>query len=585
MYAGALTLALCTVLSACGGGGGGSSSSADTPVSVVPPPPPPSPPSPPAPPPPAPSGAPDPRPINTSDLAPLASIDPETGALHYGLYANEAQSNTENLLPDFSHAGYGGGGVALPSYASIPVLQTLDPVSSGDDLARIQAAIDAVAAEPADARGIRGAVLLRAGRYRVSDAIQIDTSGVILRGEGQGEAGTIIASTSNVERSAVIIAEGDGSGRRTRAASNDERTRISQSYVAVGSISVEVSSAAGFEEGDRITILRTPNAEWIGPNGIDTAQFDWDTDSYTLAFDRVVTAVVDNTVYFDVPTVDVIEDQYGGGEIYLIDVEDRLQQVGVENLRIETQVFDDVTDENRAYFGIIYEEVENSWMRDLTGRYFSHTFNFDDGAIRNTMQNVASIDPNFPETSPNLYPFNMNGGQLNLIQRCYAEDARHSVVTGSRVQGPNVFLDCAVVRSLNDDGPHQRWATGTLYDNIRGQLLRFQNRETFGTGHGWAGGQQLSWNSVYDRIVVQAPVGAMNYAVGTVGTIVSGSFDGHPDGIYESHDVAVEPRSLYLQQIEDRLGASAVEAITIPEQREGRIWDMLENWRGEGPLE
>jgi len=257
----------------------------------------------------------------------------------------------------------------------------------------------------------------------------------------------------------------------------------------------------------------------------------------------------------------------------------------VENLRVETQFFTDVTDENRPYFGVSFHEVENSWVRDVTGRYFSHTFNFDDGAILNTMQNIASIDPNFPSTSPNLYPFNMNGGQLNLIQRCYAEDARHSLVTGSRVQGPNVFLDCAVVGSTNDDGPHHRWATGTLYDNAKGQLMRIQNRETFGSGHGWAGAQNLVWNSEYDRIVLQAPPGAMNYSVGTEALVVSGSFAGHQLGIYESHDVAVQPRSLYLQQIEDRLGTNAVEAITIPEQRTGRIWTMLEDWQGEGPLE
>ena len=58
----------------------------------------------------------------------------------------------------------------------------------GDDRARIQAAIDVVSALPADASGHRGAVLLRAGTYEVGDTITISTSGVILRGEGQGES-------------------------------------------------------------------------------------------------------------------------------------------------------------------------------------------------------------------------------------------------------------------------------------------------------------------------------------------------------------------------------------------------------------
>jgi hypothetical protein len=62
------------------------------------------------------------------------------GILVYGRYANQGQSNKVNVLPDFSHAGYEGGGVALPTAS---VKKTLSPVA-GDDRAQIQAAIDAV---------------------------------------------------------------------------------------------------------------------------------------------------------------------------------------------------------------------------------------------------------------------------------------------------------------------------------------------------------------------------------------------------------------------------------------------------------
>ncbi len=48
--------------------------------------------------------------------------------------------------------------------------------------------------------------------------------------------------------------------------------------------------------------------------------------------------------------------------------------------------------------------------------------------------------------------------------------------------------------------------------------------------------------------------------------------------------MAVTPRSLYLQQLKDRLGIAAVEAITTAEQREGRIWEQLSAWAGDGKL-
>jgi hypothetical protein len=37
----------------------------------------------------------------------------------------------------------------------------------------------------------------------------------------------------------------------------------------------------------------------------------------------------------------------------------------------------------------------------------------------------------------------------------------------------------------------------------------------------------------------------------------------------------VTPRSLYLQQLRDRLGEQAVINVTTEAQRDGRIWDSL----------
>src|SRR5437660_5717 len=66
-------------------------------------------------------------------------------------------------VPDFSHAGYRGGGVPLPE---VPARVLVTPVA-GDNGARIQAAIDYVATLAPDATGLRGAVQLAAGRYEI----------------------------------------------------------------------------------------------------------------------------------------------------------------------------------------------------------------------------------------------------------------------------------------------------------------------------------------------------------------------------------------------------------------------------------
>src|SRR5438034_10667606 len=71
------------------------------------------------------------------------------------VYETDARGNR---VPDFSHCGYQGGGVAIPD---VPVRVRV-PAAAGDAGRRIQAAIDSVARLPADAAGVRGAVLVEA---------------------------------------------------------------------------------------------------------------------------------------------------------------------------------------------------------------------------------------------------------------------------------------------------------------------------------------------------------------------------------------------------------------------------------------
>src|SRR5690606_18515649 len=84
------------------------------------------------------------------DLAPTTSrVYPGTdGRLSY------LPDESGNTIHDASHAGFGGGGVAIPA---VPVRETLWPVP-GDNTAHLQAAIDRVAALAPDATGMRGAL-------------------------------------------------------------------------------------------------------------------------------------------------------------------------------------------------------------------------------------------------------------------------------------------------------------------------------------------------------------------------------------------------------------------------------------------
>ena len=105
-----------------------------------------------------------------------------------------------NTIHDASHAGYRGGGVAIPT---VPVRETVWPVA-GDNTAHVQAAIDRVSARTPDANGFRGAVLLRAGYYRLATPLRIQASGVVLRGEGMGDTGTVLVGTGTGPREPAL---------------------------------------------------------------------------------------------------------------------------------------------------------------------------------------------------------------------------------------------------------------------------------------------------------------------------------------------------------------------------------------------
>ncbi|MFT7235952.1 MAG: hypothetical protein ACI93L_000017 [Cyclobacteriaceae bacterium] len=495
----------------------------------------------------------------------------DNDSLIYTPFAMNGQTNSINTIPDFSHAGYKAGGIALPN---VPVALTISPVA-GDDRQSIQDAIDLVESMSLDANGFRGAVLLTAGSYEVDGILTIEASGVVIRGEGQGANGTVIHANQTTQHDFLSM---QGSGSGIIKDSNTTQT-ITSSYVPVGAYSFDIASASGYTVGDTISVTRTPNQYWIDDLGV--GQYGWTYSSYSINHERVITAISGNTLTINLPVVDVMESQYGGGTVSKASIPGRINNCGVENLRIESY-YTSSTDENHAWILIKLKRVVNSWVKNVTGQYMGYgTVSIENESNFNTIQDCASIDHKSIVTGGRRYSFNISDGLGNLLQRCYTRGGRHDYVTGSRVTGPNVFLDCYATNTSNDIGPHHRWSTGLLFDNINGGDINVRNRGSSGSGHGWVGSSVMLWNSIANQssMEVSSPKGGQNWGIGGTGSTKVGS------GFWEHWNNPVTPRSLYLQQLEDRLGTSAVSNITIPEQLTGNIHTMLANWAGEGPLQ
>ncbi len=498
----------------------------------------------------------NPRPATGADtrlVAPDAS-----GRLRYQA---DALGNT---VPDFSRAGYHGGGVALPV---VPVVRTLKPSgNSSDDGARIQQALDAVAALPADARGHRGTLLLERGTYRVAGELRVRTGGIVLRGEGQGLDGTILLATGKTDR--VFLAAGAADARRRELPGT--RQAVTDRYVPWSANSFEITSTEGLTVGDRVVVFRPSPAAWIRELGMDAIRPRpgapegstrmWEPGTYDLHIERTITAISGRRITLDAPVMIALEARFGGGAIYRYE-HARIKEVGIENLRLvsEYKRGRETEDEAHAMAALHLEHVENAWVRDVTVQHFSGGILARYDSLFTTIQDCTYVDPVSIITGGRRYAFVLDG-QYGLVQRCNATEARHGFMTGARVRGPNVFLDGKSLRSHSDSGPHHRWAVGVLYDNIEdSKELNVQDRQWAGTGHGWAGAQNVFWNCISPNIVVQRPPASQNYAIGSIGTLRPGQWNpSAPSGHIESHGQPVTPRSLYLTQLSERLGPEAL---------------------------
>jgi hypothetical protein len=455
-----------------------------------------------------------------------------------------------NIIPDFSRVGYHQGDKPIPA---LPVVKTLSPVP-GDAQKLIQDAINEVSKRKADKNGYRGAILLKKGTYKIPGTLKITSGGIVLRGEGDSLNGTRLVASGKGKRSLIVIT--NNASRKEIAGT---RTKITDEYVPVGTFSLNVSSAGKFRPGDKVIVFRPGTKEWIHDIKMDQiverkGTKQWQPEAYDLHFERSVTKVEGNKLFIDNPVVMAMETKYGGGEVYKYSFDGRISEVGFENLYIESEYAHD-TDEDHGWTAIDFIKAENCWVRNITTRYFGYgAVNTEGGARNITVIDSKCFDAKSVITGSRRYSFS-NSGQMNLFMNLESTDARHDYATGAQVLGPNVFYNCTAIRTHADIGPHHRWAVGTLYDNIVSDgAINVQDRGRMGSGHGWAGANQVLWNCKGKVAAVQSPwVSAKNYCIGFIGEKGKGAFPDRPDGVWEGHNQpGLHPQSLYLAQLKAR---------------------------------
>jgi hypothetical protein len=471
-------------------------------------------------------------------------------------------------IMDFSTAGYMAGGVALPT---VPVAKSVKPVGIADETATIQTAIDEVAALPLK-NGFRGAVLLGPGTFVCSKTIIIPASGVVLRGSGKKDTTLMMAGGKHV--AIATRATSGGAGRR-RASTPDgadlAQTAIADAYVPGGATSFRVADAKGFAISDVIQIRRPVTAAWIKFMGMDNLTRDgkpqtWIRAGTNLPIERRIATISGNQITLDVPLSDCLDSKYlnpPGTTVVKIRAPDRLTQVGIENLHIQSPPQN--VNHTQELYTALHINGEDCWVRDVV---IDETMNSVSlGGRRITLDNVSVNRKALHVGSSKPAEFAPNGDQILLNHCSVRADNVWFAATGSGHSGPIVFLNCTFSGNGHIEG-HQRWTTGMLLDNcsLPGGGIDFKNRGAMGSGHGWGMGWAVAWNCRAKTLVVQEPPGAMNWAIGCIGESVpmARPFDKAPMlplGTFDSAGKPVSPQSLYLAQLAERLGPEALKNI------------------------
>ncbi len=477
-------------------------------------------------------------------------------------------------IMDFSHAGYLGGGAAIPE---VPVKITINPSPIGSDQTEeIQTAVDAVSKMKPE-NGFRGAILLAPGKFICSKPITIGINGVVVRGSGSGKNGSTIWMTGS-RHAAFIVGfqrknntekrdgRGDENNTAVKKGTTNIETYMTDSYVGSGTNTFHVADSKGFSVGDRIRIDRPVTAAWISfmqMNNMtrDGKKSSWVSDGTIISQYREISHIEGDKITVKVPLADSFDSKFvnpPGVKVSKSQLLTSVIQVGIENLHVQCPPLE------IAYSKAPYSGVElfgsNCWIRNI---FFEETMNtINIAGNNNTIQRVKVYHsyPNLGASKPADFSF---GGTQNLVDRCEAIGGNtYFVWTSARNPGPNVVLNSTFKGHGSRLQPHQRWSTGLLIDNctIPDGGIDFMNRGIAGSGHGWTMGWGVAWNCIARNYIIQNAPGTKNWAIGCIGEnwkipALFSTAPVMPDGEYDSPGRPVWPQSLYLAQLAGRLGS------------------------------
>jgi hypothetical protein len=514
-------------------------------------------------------------PADTADTGPVA---PTTwrSALYPEDWTPAYTTSDGHFLHDFSYAGYHAGELALPTPPGDSFDVTAygaDPSGATDSTAAIQAAIDAASAmAPA-------VVDLPAGTFRLDGVLTVDTSGVVLRGQGSTSTFVYFTKTEGMDYSAHLTFGGALTQGADHLLTVDGENRAT---------TVQVADTSGIAVGDNVAIGWTITDDFVAEHGMTDVWTSFNGDWRTF-FRRTVTAVdtASGTITVDVPLRYPANVRDGAS----VRVESGyLTECGLQDLAISNVTDWDTAWTTTQIHAVLFSEVQDCWVDNVaswesplsTDGRGKHLIS---GGIevldsrRVTIADTTLQNAQHRGDGGNGYLFEISRSNEILTRDSTARAGRHNFIQNWDFGTSG----CVWLRTTSEDGKaylgdwdpigyaaysefHHSLAIANLIDeSVATDGWQGVNRQTESSGAGHSVTQSVWWNTAGGGYLRSLQYGD-GYVVGTDGMDVhvdpsewdwADSGEGTaPEDWTEGLDEAstLDPPSLYEDQLSRRLG-------------------------------
>lgn len=481
-----------------------------------------------------------------------------------------------HFLHDFSYAGYHNGEIDLPTI--VPGIERsvlddgADPSGMTDSTAAIRATIDAIEL----AGG--GVVRIPAGSYRCDGLLEVETSGVVIRGDGPESQ---LWFTRNVDMTGI-----DHLTFRGALVQGEELALVADAEPR--SDVVRVADASGLAPGESLAVGWVISEEFIADHQMTNTWMAFN-GQWRPFFRREVVAVECDIngcdVRLDVPLryPALVRDQASAR------VESGyLSEVGVEDLAVSTVSADwDLAWASDLTHAIGMIGVADSWIRGVSsfespnsvdgrGRHLMSGGIYVGDSKRVTIADARMESPQNRGEGGNGYLFEISRGSEILTRDSEAHDGRHNFIQNwdfgtsgcvwlrVHTEGGLMFFDSteAVSYPGYSDYHHSLPMANLVDHSTIEDGWNAVNRTSYSSGAGHSSTQNVFWNSA-GAGTIRSFQFRWGYVIGTSGLkvvrlLAEGtnfhSLYTEPEDWVEGIDepALLEPASLYEDQLAKR---------------------------------